>query len=522
MSTTSNGQDTDDGHRIVPAVLCLTGDRTFGRFNKHKYLYRCLPLVSNDAVLLPFDRMAFLKRQHETAKKTKQKDEKEEEAWHANQRWSENHYVLIRRRPPVLVERLGPVSDLVAFCRAQQWSLGLVHALSPTTAEWNQQLAKNDEQNGKEKQELVSESSSSSCFFSIDPPGCRDIDDALAIVPGHVVVAITNVVAFLDSMVSGWALLARSGAVSTLYGPSNEVPNVPMLPLGASLQADGTGKPCVCWYVPVDATGKPSFANSFLRTETVVIERNFAYDDDRGLAALAPYQTLCAYTPIAQKDSHDVVAYWMLEMNRWCGARLAARGCGVFRTAAETHTRYGEECFRGRYVLLQDENGTKEGEQEQKEKEKQEQVQTGLHHAALHIDAYAQVTSPMRRLGDLVNQYLLLEPEPEGEGEEGRAFVDAFFQRNDFDDKMRRVRQYHFDTTLFSLAPVLASQTSLRARVLDIDDKAVVRVAYLDSSFVSEVVLLAPCRVQDEIQVRLVHCEHEHRMHWKMRLEHVL
>jgi hypothetical protein len=125
-------------------------------------------------------------------------------------------------------------------------------------------------------------------------------------------------------------------------------------------------------------------------------------------------------------------------------------------------------------------------------------------------------------LGDLVNQYLLLEPEPEPEGEEGRAFVDAFFQRNDFDDKMRRVRQYHFDTTLFSLAPVLASQTSLRARVLDIDDKAVVRVAYLDSSFVSEVVLLAPCRVQDEIQVRLVHCEHEHRMHWKMRLEHVL
>ena len=148
----------------------------------------------------------------------------------------------------------------------------------------------------------------------------------------------------------------------------------------------------------------------------VNVRRNFVYEE-RALLRNEDYQLLKQMFSNCD-NSHDIVESMMIGMNAQSAALLIQKQCGIFRTvtkkkdlsitnemsapydtinasrlqkdgqgendAVQKHI-YNWKCMHGQYVMYDVSDAT------------------AFHHATLELDAYAHVTSPIRRLVDVVN-----------------------------------------------------------------------------------------------------------------------
>src|SRR4051794_21629039 len=124
-------------------------------------------------------------------------------------------------------------------------------------------------------------------FVTIDPPGSRDLDQAMHIDragDGHrVSYAIANVAAFVAA---GGAVDAEAHARGvTVYSPDEKAPlHPPVLSEGAASLLPGEGRPAVLWTLELDATGV--LTSTDVRRAIVRSVAQHTYDDVP--AALAP------------------------------------------------------------------------------------------------------------------------------------------------------------------------------------------------------------------------------------------
>jgi exoribonuclease R len=110
-------------------------------------------------------------------------------------------------------------------------------------------------------------------------------------------------------------------------------------------------------------------------------------------------------------DSHDVVSYWMIQMNRVIGKRLATKyKTGIFRKAGYNDAQKKHDSTHNEMQSIEDEdmrrvvNGWKNS--------------TGVYclfsetddmvHEFLNAEYYTHITSPIRRIVDLLNQMMFL------------------------------------------------------------------------------------------------------------------
>jgi hypothetical protein len=239
--------------------------------------------------------------------------------------------------------------------------------------------------------------------YTIDPAGSRDLDDALSVTESGgaytVDVHITDVARAIDDRAL-WSCLG--GACQSVY-LSSVVAN--MLPRCAShgelslLEGSPRGVLTLSFHI-----GEHVRVVGWKREELCVAS-NATYETVESAHPVF-YRTLVAATHRAASlrgvalpaDSHEVVAYWMLAANEFSGSLLAASKLGVFRVCRERAPAPLESALGalGLRELRAWQSSYAPWEEE-------------LEHAALGIGAYAQVTSPLRRLGDLVNQVFLVE-----------------------------------------------------------------------------------------------------------------
>lgn len=235
--------------------------------------------------------------------------------------------------------------------------------------------------------------------FAIDPPGCRDYDDAFSIedcgVGGYKVsVCIADVCYHLDKL-DAWEYLG--GQLQTVYlasGPRNMLP--PVLSDNLVSLVEGKVRHCVVFEFVVDREGKCDFVG--VERQKCVVEKNYVYDTN-DLFTSSDYASLLKATTLAADadlDSHDVVAWWMVRLNAECGKILASEKTGVFRECSAIVDK--------RETVL-----TKLGLARIAEWESRYTLwHSGVKHKALECGPYAQASSPIRRLCDVVNQCLLL------------------------------------------------------------------------------------------------------------------
>jgi exoribonuclease R len=263
-------------------------------------------------------------------------------------------------------------------------------------------------------------------IVSVDPEGCEDIDDAFSVkcLPDHegvnqglfqglfqVSIYIANVPLWL-SVLDLWkhvCYTSNTSRITTVYLPDRKVPMLPTV-LSEDLCSLKAGK--LRYAFVMQATFKAqrdlksvfelvsvTYENALIRVKT-----NYAYEDKKLLKS-ADYSLLKQIAQGLDKelhescDSHEVVATFMKFMNAQCAETLAKMNTGIFRNqeggVEGSHRSVwsaegGQSHFSGGEMLSARYSTINEG------------------HAHLGLSHYTHITSPIRRLVDLINMRILM------------------------------------------------------------------------------------------------------------------
>lgn len=389
---------------IHSGVLQLESGKTYGRTtNKKRLFYKCIPDdIHLPAFLIPYEiKMGF------------HKNIKNKYVTFHFESWDSKH------PNGMLNEVLGDVDNLEAFYEYQLYCKSLNASMKDMISKTNIVLSKQshqyyiDEIKRNEHYNLLDRIKDH--VFTIDPVGSVDFDDGFSICKldngkRKMSVYIANVSIWLDAL-GLWKSFSKR--VSTIYLPDRKRPMLPTVLSDAlcSLQEgqtrfafamdivfekDGT--------VSLGENGEPNikFSNAVIK-----VSKNYRYEDS-DLYNNPMFKEMIDLTQQIDgslKDSHSLVSFWMIKMNSICAEMFYLKKNGIFRSVAfnekpmtKPTEHLSEECRR---VISQWNNTTgqylffKEG--------------VKIDHDIMNLTSYIHITSPIRRLVDLLNQFLFAE-----------------------------------------------------------------------------------------------------------------
>ena len=380
----------------IPGVLQLHGSKTFGRTQNGRLLFKCIPHQKGlPAFLVPYNvKPGFDKT-------------------------NVNKYVIFRfdnwdgKHPAgIIIETLGTANELEPFYEYQMHCRNLQHSVTRLTHTVHEKLklgSYNDhiatmEQNSRFH--IVDKTDQ--YVFTIDPDGSVDLDDALSISthptkPEYTVVSvyIANVCLWLEHL-QLWEEL--SDRVSTIYLPECKRNMIPSLLADKWCSLNEKEKSVVfAMDLVFDQNGVLIEPLLVVYNAIIRVRKNFRYEEPK-LFKNTHYQNLASLTAKLDcnvLDSHDVVAFWMMKMNTLCANSLYDHKTGLFRTATmmgreeQSVPKFSPETNRalsmwnnvsGSYQLYED--GVE------------------MKHAMMNDRKYVQITSPIRRIVDILNQLM--------------------------------------------------------------------------------------------------------------------
>lgn len=243
--------------------------------------------------------------------------------------------------------------------------------------------------------------------ISIDPSGSTDLDDAFSMINNTLSIYVANVPLLLDYF-KLWD--SFSERISTIYLPDRKCPMLPAL-LSENLCSllENEERLAFC----IDLTINDNQITDIVFNNVIIkVSKNYTYNEERLDSDKMYKNVLECVNKLNKKqkymreitDSHHVVAYLMLLMNNKCADKLEEFKTGIYRsiTLNESKLKQPEtipsniydfikiwQCASGKYTNYQDNNG-------------HELINAG-------IDNYVHITSPIRRLVDLLNMLKLQE-----------------------------------------------------------------------------------------------------------------
>jgi exoribonuclease R len=379
---------------LIPGVLVLEKNRTFGRTeNKKRLLYKCIPDNKHLPVfLIPYDiQLGFSKA-------------------------IGNKYVLFRFDEwtesssyprGTLVHVLGNVDKIETYTEYRLYCRNIHHSIAGLSSKTAEKIKeKNDVfRKIRESRQFRILPVSSTPILTIDPPGSRDLDDALSVrihpttnLP-VVSVYIANVFVWLETL-GLWDYL-KDGRISTVYLPDKKIPMLPNI-LSDSLCSLTEGQPRFAVCVNIHLDHEHRIVSADFGNVEIVVHRNHHYESVELLRDPVYTQLYDLTTRLdpTVKDSHDLVAFWMTQANTLCGRELATHHSGIFRTAvagpaSEIPATLSAETqrFLRQWKNIQCRYDT----------------QWNGTHELMNIQSYVHITSPIRRMVDVVNQTIFLE-----------------------------------------------------------------------------------------------------------------
>jgi exoribonuclease R len=413
----------------IPGILILEGNKTYGRQikksgkGKGRLYYRCIPNNKHlPLFLIPYESpMDFSKHQLNLFVLFEYKE------------WTSNHAPYGN-----LTETIGKVSDLSAYyeyllyCRGMHFSHQTainqkIRSYSSLAIDFSKKKMEM-EFGVKFDTKLFQTQTQNPFIFSIDPIGSKDLDDAFSIHTNREGNTILRI--YISDMVY-WATqfhlwedlrLKKIGA-NTLYLPGRNRVMVPgiLSDQKASLLADGESKPVIVYEIEFSLNSIVTVIGNRFYREKVFINANYRYDTDI-LEKSEHYHNMFDFTrkwvgggyENNIQDSHELVAYWMVEYNRAVGKELSEIGRGIYRICVQKLPdlltedfsedgnsewkrimRYWKSDVKGQYAFYSSE------------------VETMVHYGmggggGYEVYYYAHASSPIRRLVDIYNQSCLV------------------------------------------------------------------------------------------------------------------
>ena len=448
---------------VLAGVLIL--NKTYGRSGR-RLLYRCIP----DNHLLP----SFLVPYDIPA------------SFHKNVK---NKYIVFRfdhwdddYPRGEIKHTLGDVDSTEAFEEYQLWRRGLQISLSNFANSARHLIKKTGDNeaiyidNILEKNPSIIDYRGFGNVFTIDPEGCTDFDDAFSVIYesnfatdksnfatdksnfatdknnfATVNVYIANVYLWLETF-GLWEFV--SDRVSTIYFPSRKVPMLPPL-LSDSLCSleQGHDRFAFMMSIKYDMTTKQQVGEPVYKNVLIRINKNYVYEDRKGLEKNAAYKVLRELATTT--DSHEVVSFWMIKMNSECARYLSEKGKGVFRGTSEATTSEAttSEATKSEATKSISEATTSVSEATAIpaylfEKCAITYGKQAMPHPQLGLDAYVHITSPIRRLVDILNQILFQKDVSTG----CQTFFDKWFDQLDQINRATKdIRRVQMDCDLLAL-----------------------------------------------------------------------
>ena len=377
--------------KVIPGVLALENSQTYGRV-KDKFLYKCIP----DDKRLPIFLVPY------KIKLGFNKNIKNKYVVFEFRNWNDKHPL------GSLTQTLGDVDSLEYFYEYQLYCKSLYASI--------QNINKKTMRKLKEKTEVqyidmiiknrdLKDYRETRNIFSIDPEKSKDFDDAFDIEElsdgkKRISVYISNVSFWMDAM-DLWD--SFSNRISTIYLPDRKRPMLPTVLSDAlcSLTEGDTRFALELQLIVEDyEVVDYKFYNSVIK-----LKKNLRYDT-KEQENFPDYKELFKTVSTMNKrkkytdsidSSHDVVAYLMILMNYLSAKELIKLKCGVFRSAKFNQSFVPpEELPKGVKKFLK--NWNSQGGKYSKD--------VG-DHDMLELDAYVHITSPIRRLVDLLNIIIL-------------------------------------------------------------------------------------------------------------------
>ena len=245
-------------------------------------------------------------------------------------------------------------------------------------------------------------------IFTIDPPKSVDFDDGFSIIDAEdgiqqLSIYISNVTIWMD-ILNLWDSFSRR--ISTIYLPDKKRPMLPTILSDClcSLQEKVTRVAFVMdLFIKDDKIVDIKFSNCFIK-----VFKNYRYEEPDLLSDKKYYKMLETTKQLSQKfryinnvrNSHEMVCYLMVMMNYYCAKEFLINNSGVFRSTImkreiNVPNTIPEEVAKFIKIWNSASGQYIDGSEIMNE--------VNIRHEMLDIEAYVHITSPIRRLVDLLN-----------------------------------------------------------------------------------------------------------------------
>lgn len=384
----------------LAGILMLENSKTYGRTeNKKRLLYKCIPDDKRlPAFLIPYSiQLGFSKN-------------------------IKNKFVVFRFDHwndvfprGLLVEVLGDVNKLEFFYEYKLYCRNL----NETNKDF---FKKTQDIFKKEKIEecihkilnnknFIIENRTNDYVFTIDPKSSVDFDDAFSIVRTEkgwkASIYIANVFFWMEEF-GLWSSFHKR--VTTIYLPDRRRPMLPSI-LSDNLCSllEGHLRFAFCMDIHFDDNDLENYQLSFSNV-LIKVSKNFVYEES-SMIKNKHYRELFDLSKKIDssiENSHDVVALWMIFMNKSCANYLFEKKIGIFRTiqtkkktdkdskvVLPTFCKETEQFIKnwnnvyGQYTLFSED--------------------CNMQHELLNTKVYTHITSPIRRLIDLLNHIIFFK-----------------------------------------------------------------------------------------------------------------
>ena len=424
--------------KVIPGVLALENSQTYGRL-KDKFLYKCIP----DDKRLPIFLVPY------KIKLGFNKNIKNKYVVFEFRNWDNKHPL------GSLTQTLGDVDSLEYFYEYQLYCKSLYASIQNITKKTMRKLKEKTEEQYIDmiiKNKDLKDYRESRNIFSIDPEKSRDFDDAFDIeeLDGgkkRISVYISNVSFWMDAM-DLWD--SFSNRISTIYLPDRKRPMLPTVLSDAlcSLTEGDTRFALELELIVEDyKVVNYKFYNSVIK-----LKKNLRYDTDEQ-ENFPDYKELFNTISVMNRrkkytdsidTSHDVVAYLMILMNYLSAKELIKLKCGVFRSAKFSETFVPPQGMpQGVKKFLK--NWNSQGGKYSKD--------VG-DHDMLDLDAYVHITSPIRRLVDLLNMIILQDKLGWEMSDKSKEFYERWTSDSSIEyinTTMRSIRRVQNDCSLLKI-----------------------------------------------------------------------
>lgn len=389
----------------LPGILVLDG-KTYGRSSNNKPLYKCIPDNKQLPIfLVPYEERipSFIKKKANNYVLFKFKE------------WNDKHPI------GIISNTIGNVEDIKAFQEYQlsckELNVSLQKFTKETVKMVNEQRDKENMTDAIIKKHAVEDRRTGYNVFSIDPSGCKDFDDAFSIQIYDKYIIITIYIANVPLVIDYLNLWSEfTERVSTIYLPGNKKSMLPPI-LSDDLCSLQEGKERFAFTMDIKILKNDVVENNkelakivditFSNT-LIKILKNYVYEEPE-LLNKPNYVVLMEYTRHLQKnipyldeikDSHDVVAYYMILMNYESSKKMIEYNVGIFRATSSAEESIEKETIEPPGEIKNFIKGWKYEMSgyycDNKERKRHDLIANGL-------SSYTHITSPIRRIVDLIN-----------------------------------------------------------------------------------------------------------------------